>query len=201
MKGKGRCGKLGGVAAMVSLPGALPKGKREAILQATLEVLREKGLSGLKMEDVARKAEVGKGTIYLYFRDKKDLLKTLVEERTWAFYREVEEIVRLRAPFFARLERLLQKRLAWIAEWRGLWAAVAREAMADPTPWLKGLHQHYLDLLEELVKSGQEEGAVRPELSPKATAAVMAALGCNPQLEVEAYLEHLLLVLRKGVAP
>jgi len=186
---------------MVSPPGAISKDKKRAILEATLEILREMGLSGLKMEEVARRAEVGKGTIYLYFRDKKDLLRSLVEERTWAFYREVEEVVRLRAPFFVRLEALLRKRLAWIEEWRGLWAAVAREAMEDPTPWLKGLHQHYLDLLEELVRSGQAEGAVRPELSPKATAAVLAALGCTPQLEVEAYMEHLLLVLRRGVAP
>lgn len=201
MKGKGWCGRLKGVAAMVSPPGALSKDKKRAILEATLEILREMGLSGLKMEEVARRAEVGKGTIYLYFRDKKDLLKNLVEERTWAFYREVEEVVRQKAPFFVRLEGLLKKRLAWIAEWRGLWAAVAREAMEDPTPWLKGLHQHYLDLLEELVQSGQEEGAVRPELSPRATAHVIAALGCTPQLEVEAYLEHLMEVLRKGVAP
>lgn len=186
---------------MVSPPGAYSKDKKRAILQATLEVLREMGLSGLKMEEVARRAEVGKGTIYLYFRDKKDLLKSLVEERTWAFYREVEEEVRRQAPFFPRLEALLRRRLDWIAEWRGLWAAVAREAMEDPTPWLKGLHQHYLDLLERLVRSGQEEGAVRPELSPKATAAVIAALGCSPQLEVDAYLEHLILVFRKGVAP
>ncbi|AEV17017.1 Transcriptional regulator (TetR/AcrR family) [Thermus sp. CCB_US3_UF1] len=201
MKGKGRCGRLGDVAATVSPPGALAKDKKRAILQATLAVLRERGLSGLKMEEVARRAEVGKGTIYLYFRDKRDLLKALVEERTRDFYQEVEEVVRLRAPFFVRLEALLQKRLAWVEEWRGLWAAVAREAVEDPTPWLKGLHQRYLDLLEELVQSGQKEGAVRPELSPKATAAVIAALGCSPLLEVEAYVEHLLLVLRKGVSP
>ena len=72
---------------MITPPGAGVKDKKRAILEATLAVLRERGLSGLKMEEVARRAEVGKGTIYLYFRDKRDLLKALVEERTWAFYR------------------------------------------------------------------------------------------------------------------
>ena len=33
------------------------------------------------------------------------------------------------------------------------------------------------------------------------TAAVIAAMGCTPSLEVEAYLEHLMEVLRKGVEP
>ena len=175
MKGEGRCGRLGVVAAMITPPGAGVKDKKRAILEATLAVLRERGLSGLKMEEVARRAEVGKGTIYLYFRDKRDLLKALVEERTWAFYREVEEVVRRKAPFFVRLEEVLRRRLAWVQEWRGLWAAVAREAMDDPTPWLKGLHEHYLRLLEELLRSGQSEGAVRTGLSPRATAAVIAA--------------------------
>ena len=201
MKGEGRCGRRGVVAAMITPPGAGVKDKKRAILEATLAVLRERGLSGLKMEEVARRAEVGKGTIYLYFRDKRDLLKALVEERTWAFYREVEEVVRRKAPFFVRLEEVLRRRLAWVQEWRGLWAAVAREAMDDPTPWLKGLHEHYLRLLEELLRSGQSEGAVRTGLSPRATAAVIAAMGCTPSLEVEAYLEHLMEVLRKGVEP
>ena len=64
---------------MITPPGAGVKDKKRAILEATLAVLRERGLSGLKMEEVARRAEVGKGTIYLYFRDKRDLLKALVE--------------------------------------------------------------------------------------------------------------------------
>ena len=131
----------------------------------------------------------------------RTIAKALVEERTWAFYREVEEVVRRKAPFFVRLEEVLRRRLAWVQEWRGLWAAVAREAMDDPTPWLKGLHEHYLRLLEELLRSGQSEGAVRTGLSPRATAAVIAAMGCTPSLEVEAYLEHLMEVLRKGVEP
>ncbi len=177
------------------------EGKRKSILEAALSVLKEKGVTGLKMEEVARQAGVAKGTIYLYFKNKRDLLKALVEERTWGFYREVEGVIRKETPFFERLESLLRCRLAWIQEWRGLWAAVAREAMEDPTPWLKGLHEHYLALLEELIQSGQAEGAVRSELNPRAIAAVLSALGCTPSLEVEGHMEHLLEVFRKGVAP
>lgn len=175
--------------------------KRTAILEATLVVLVEKGLSGLKLEEVARRAEVGKGTIYLYFKDKRDLLKALVEHRTFAFYQEVAEVVQSSRPFFERLKEVLARRIAWVEEWRGLWAAVAREAEPNPQPWLRGMHERYLTLLETLVRSGQEEGAVREELSPRLTAASLAALGCSPLVELpgEAYVEHLLLLLQKGV--
>ncbi len=175
--------------------------KRIAILEATLAVLTEKGLSGLKVEEVARRAEVGKGTIYLYFKDKQDLLRALVEYRTFAFYQEVAAVVHSPRPFFERLEEVLARRIAWVEEWRGLWAAVAREAEPNPQPWLKGMHERYLALLEALVRSGQEEGAVREDLSPRLTAAILAALGCSPLVDLsgKAYMEHLLLVLREGV--
>lgn len=177
--------------------------KREVILEATIRVLREQGLSGLKIEEVAKEAEVGKGTVYLYFQDKQDLLKGLVECHTFAYYQRVEDVVDRKASFRDRLAEVLRLRIAWVEEWRGLWAAVAREAHpGDPSGWLKGMHEHYQRLLERLVQSGQQQGTIRPELDVSLTAASIAALACNPQLEFprEAYLEHLLGVLLKGVA-
>jgi AcrR family transcriptional regulator len=177
--------------------------KREAILEATIRVLRDRGLSGLKVEEVAREAEVGKGTVYLYFQDKQDLLKALVEHHTFTYYRKVEEVVSRGGPFRERLAEVLRLRVDWVEEWRGLWAAVAREAQPeDTTGWLRGMHEHYQRLLERLVQEGKARGEVRSELDTCLTAASIAALACNPQLEFprEAYLEHLLEVLLKGVA-
>lgn len=177
--------------------------KREVILEATIRVLRDRGLSGLKVEEVAREAEVGKGTVYLYFQDKQDLLKALVEHHTFSYYQKVEKVVNQSASFRDRLAEVLRLRIAWVEEWRGLWAAVAREAHPeDTTGWLKGMHEHYQHLLEKLVQDGKARGEVRPELDTSLTAASIAALACNPQLEFprEAYLEHLLGVLLKGVA-
>ncbi|WP_027882184.1 TetR/AcrR family transcriptional regulator [Meiothermus rufus] len=177
--------------------------KREAILEATIRVLRDRGLSGLKVEEVAREAEVGKGTVYLYFRDKQDLLKALVEHYTFAYYRKVEGVVEREDSFRNRLAEVLQLRVAWVEEWRGLWAAVAREAQpVNTVDWLREMHEHYQRLLEKLVQDGKAGGEVRPELDTSLTAASIAALACSPQLEFprEVYLEHLLEVLLKGVA-
>ncbi len=177
--------------------------KREAILEATIRVLRDRGLSGLKVEEVAREAEVGKGTVYLYFRDKQDLLKALVEHYTFAYYRKVEAVVGREDSFRNRLAEVLWLRMAWVEEWRGLWAAVAREAQpVNTVDWLRRMHEHYQRLLERLVQDGKARGEVRPELDTGLTAASIAALACSPQLEFprEAYLEHLLEVLLKGVA-
>jgi AcrR family transcriptional regulator len=50
------------------------------ILDAAVAVFAEKGFAAARMEDIARRAGVTKGTIYLYFQGKEDVFKTLVRE-------------------------------------------------------------------------------------------------------------------------
>ena len=52
----------------------------EEILGAALDVFADRGFAATKLEDVARKAGVTKGTIYLYFANKEALFKALVRE-------------------------------------------------------------------------------------------------------------------------
>lgn len=47
--------------------------RREAILDAALEEFAAKGYAGARMEDIARRAGVAKGTLYLHFGDKEGL--------------------------------------------------------------------------------------------------------------------------------
>ena len=52
--------------------------RRQAILDAALDVFAEKGFASARLEDVASRAGIAKGTIYLYFTDKQDLFRNLV---------------------------------------------------------------------------------------------------------------------------
>lgn len=52
--------------------------KREAILAAALEEFSLRGFEAARLDDVARRADVAKGTIYLYFRDKEALFQELL---------------------------------------------------------------------------------------------------------------------------
>jgi AcrR family transcriptional regulator len=52
--------------------------RREAILAAALEQFASSGFAAARLDDVARRAGVAKGTIYLYFRDKESLFQELV---------------------------------------------------------------------------------------------------------------------------
>jgi AcrR family transcriptional regulator len=52
--------------------------RREAIIAAALEEFSVRGFAATRLDDVARRAGVAKGTIYLYFRDKESLFQELV---------------------------------------------------------------------------------------------------------------------------
>ena len=55
-----------------------PEARRQAILDAALHVFAERGFEAARLEDVAARAGVAKGTLYLYFRDKEALFEELV---------------------------------------------------------------------------------------------------------------------------
>jgi len=52
--------------------------RRAAILSAALDEFAARGFEATRLDDVARRAGVAKGTIYLYFRDKQSLFQELV---------------------------------------------------------------------------------------------------------------------------
>ena len=53
--------------------------RMRAIRAAALDVFAAKGFSAARLEDVAQAAGVAKGTIYLYFKSKEDLLESIVK--------------------------------------------------------------------------------------------------------------------------
>ena len=56
----------------------LPEERPRQILDAALEVFGERGLAGAKLDEIARRAGVSKGTIYLYFPNKEELFREVV---------------------------------------------------------------------------------------------------------------------------
>src|SRR5688500_20363035 len=60
----------------------------QELLQAALELFVEKGFSATRSEEVAARAGVAKGTLYLYYPSKEDLLKAVVRENLSALIAE-----------------------------------------------------------------------------------------------------------------
>ncbi len=65
----------------------------QELLQAALELFVEKGLANTRAEDVAARAGVSKGTLYLYFSSKDDLFMSVVRHHLTAVIMEGEDIL------------------------------------------------------------------------------------------------------------
>ena len=81
--------------------------RREAILAAALEEFSTRGFAAARLEDVGARAGVGKGTIYLHFRDKEALFQELVTTLLVPFIANLEAVPPAGLPIRAVLERFI----------------------------------------------------------------------------------------------
>jgi AcrR family transcriptional regulator len=72
-----------------------PEARRQAILEAALAVFAEEGFAAAKLDDVADRADVAKGTIYLHFKDKQDLFEQMVREAVSPVIARLEQLAKL----------------------------------------------------------------------------------------------------------
>jgi len=59
----------------------LPEERPRQIIDAALDVFGEHGLAGARLEDIAKRAGVSKGTIYLYFPNKEALFREMIRQK------------------------------------------------------------------------------------------------------------------------
>ncbi len=81
--------------------------RREAILAAALDEFSARGFAAARLDDVARRAGVAKGTIYLYFRDKEALFQDLVRSVIGPLLARFEAPVEIDLPTRIVAERVV----------------------------------------------------------------------------------------------
>jgi AcrR family transcriptional regulator len=139
----------------------------EEILEAALAEFAEKGYAATRLEDVARRAGIAKGTIYLYFPGKAPLFKAVVRRAVLPQFEDVQGALQaypgsteefLRGPFRMAMGRFVRseaRRLAplLIAEGRGF---------PDLTEFVyRELVQRGISLLRQVVARGEARGEFR----------------------------------------
>ena len=88
---------------------ALKEEKRRAILDATLREFEAKGFDAARIEDIAKKAGVAKGTVYNYFESKEALLMGIADELGGLIHANLERAMSEAGPMSTRerIERVL----------------------------------------------------------------------------------------------
>jgi len=90
------------------------------ILQVAEEMLAEKGFHDTSMDEIAQRVGIAKGTIYLHFGSKEDLIFTLLKRYAQEFLEGMDKIFALGLGPRAKLEAMLRaicgsiQRLQWL---------------------------------------------------------------------------------------
>lgn len=88
--------------------------KRKLILKATWRLIRHYGYAKTTISDIAREAGIGKGTVYLYFSSKTDIMLALVDETNERITEQLEEIAAEKTTPEKRLRKCLLHRVMTI---------------------------------------------------------------------------------------
>ncbi len=148
------------------------KEKYDAILDGALRVIAEHGYHNARVAQIAREAGVADGTIYLYFKNKEDILISLFRERLGdlieRFHASVRETDSAEAALrkicelhFSELERNVP--LAYVTQ------IELRQSSLELRKAIGQVVKPYIRLIEKILRQGVEEGLFRPDLNVKLT--------------------------------
>jgi TetR/AcrR family transcriptional regulator, fatty acid metabolism regulator protein len=143
--------------------------KRERIIEAAITVFADRGFHQARVTDIAHRAGVADGTIYLYFRNKEDLLLTIFEEKMDLIITSLKEAIasvddpRERIRIFALNHYALVRRSRALAEVLQVELRLSNKFLKEYRPeklW------RYLGVLGDIIREGQERGVLRADVDP-----------------------------------
>ena len=143
--------------------------KREAILRAATSVFAEKGFFNAKVADIAKAAGVADGTVYLYFKNKDDVLHSIFDRAMDEFIAEGRRELALIEKPEDKLQRIAELHLERLGADRDT-AIVFQVELRGSIKFMQEFSAagfaEYLDIIRRTIEDGQKTGAFRTDLKP-----------------------------------
>ena len=143
--------------------------KHQKILRAAVKVFSEKGFFNSRVSEIAKEANVADGTIYLYFKNKDDLLISLFEEEFGKIVENTRAELEREKDALQKIRRFAITHLSIVSLQQQL-AEVLGVEVRQSTKFMKEYVNktfiEYLNLIRQVVVEGQEKGLIRKDLTP-----------------------------------
>lgn len=140
----------------------------DEIAEAALEVFAEKGFAAARLEDIARRAGVSKGALYLYFATKEDIFRAVVVQAVAPNLRRIQALAADHSVPFADLAQALAALAPQLMAKPQIGAVVkmvigeARNFPEIARIWHDQVVNPALEALSAAISSAQARGEVRP---------------------------------------
>jgi AcrR family transcriptional regulator len=138
------------------------------IIGAALAVFVEKGFADAKLDDIAHRAGISKGTLYLYFETKEELFRAVARSAVASHLEAIENTAEAFNGPFAELAPMLLSRAAVMMSGAQL-PAMARMVIGESRRfpdlarvWHNDVVAHVIRMVSGIVARGQARGEVMP---------------------------------------
>ncbi|WP_163970170.1 TetR/AcrR family transcriptional regulator [Oceanobacillus halotolerans] len=144
------------------------KPKYKQIIDAAVVVIAENGYHASQVSKIAKQAGVADGTIYLYFKNKEDILVSVFEEKMGTFIEKIVSSIKEKNNADEKLLTLIRTHFQQLAENHHL-AIVTQLELRQSNKELRlkinKILKPYLTLIDEIIKEGIEEKIFRDDLN------------------------------------
>ena len=163
----------------------------QRIIETAADLFGEFGYNDVRMEDIATRAGVAKGTLYLYFKDKDDLFLALILDRMTRLFEQAQaRALRARQPE-EKLLVVVQEVFDYFRSYPHIFAAIQRldnVGSAGQMEALRGSRNRFLNMtsgiIQELNATGR--GAAKdPDMAAVILCGMMRELLFAPPLRVK----------------
>lgn len=174
--------------------------RRMQIIAAAERLFFEAGYDRVSMEQIASEAELSKGTIFFYFKNKEALFTTIVLRGIRLFHQMVSDACSLHEDSpYEQLTRMGMAVIRFSRESPGYLAALRLfksgrfpiVSDSDKNEEIEEIMKHTQELtenMEHLIKAGMKHGTIRSDLDPRELSIIIRMLiGCvmdiNPEIK------------------
>ena len=138
---------------------------RDAIVEAVVRLVGRNGVQDVTMETVANEAGVAKGTLYIYFKDKQDLLRSTMNASLSPLRKRVDELLEGDLPPKDKLQKFVNLNLHFFDEHRHLFRILLYDRQFMPSHYKRYGTERYRYLirkLSEVLGEGMAAGQFKP---------------------------------------
>jgi AcrR family transcriptional regulator len=181
-----------------------------SIQDAAMAVIARKGIDETTIQDIADEAGIAKGTVYLYFRDRDELLAKTANRAFEKLLAELEPTFNAPGSFADRLLAVVQRQLRFFDDNRALFRATLALSHRDTgrTKPRTGFYAQYALRLEKMFLDAKQNGEMR-DLDPLAVSAVyrdclrgviVRRIELKPKTSREEDAQFIVSILLRGIA-
>lgn len=143
------------------------KPKYKQIIDAAVVAIANNGYHQTQVSKIAKEARVADGTIYLYFKNKEDILVSVFKEKMAVFIQNLQNILNEEKSASMRLLKMIENHFRVLHEDRQLAIVTQlelRQAGKELRLKINDVLKEYLSLLDAILKEGIENGELDKSL-------------------------------------